>query len=161
MPFFSYKAELKKPFKSFFFLNILRCIRNDPLRVEQFRFLITKYIFVRLIIQKNFTAYCRDARQSLTISRSSFMTEIIFSPEENCADNRPLSGIEIANQVLLNNAVADGIDRNAMRYRVYSTPGGAGIPGVNLDISATGNASLIPPPQAPESLTPTGSMTCF
>ncbi|WP_213992599.1 Ig-like domain-containing protein [Sodalis sp. dw_96] len=60
-------------------------------------------------------------------------------------DNSPLADIGISGAVLQNNAQADGMSRNGMRYRVYHSNGGAPVPGTALAISVSGGAMLIPP----------------
>ncbi|XBS70127.1 Ig-like domain-containing protein [Acerihabitans sp. KWT182] len=57
----------------------------------------------------------------------------------------PLAGVAISVAVLQNNAPADGVSRNGLRYRVSSLPEGAPVPGAALDVSVTGGALLIPP----------------
>ncbi|TCL05849.1 Ig-like domain-containing protein [Sodalis ligni] len=58
-------------------------------------------------------------------------------------DNNPLADVGISGSVLQNNAPADGVSRNAMRYRVFQ--GGAAVPGIALAFTVDEEAMLIPP----------------
>ncbi|XBS70129.1 hypothetical protein ABK905_02180 [Acerihabitans sp. KWT182] len=61
-------------------------------------------------------------------------------------DDAPLADINLSGAVLINDAPADSVSRNAMRYRVYQTSSGTGVSGAALTLSVSGGATLIPPP---------------
>ncbi|TCL05850.1 Ig-like domain-containing protein [Sodalis ligni] len=89
------------------------------------------------------TVFFTDTRpETVLITCNYYQTQ---SRESVSFDNNPLADINLSGAVLQNNAPADGISRNAMRYRVYQAAGGAPVPRIALSFSASGGAGLIPP----------------
>ncbi|WP_413741853.1 Ig-like domain-containing protein [Sodalis sp. RH15] len=89
------------------------------------------------------TVFFTDTRaETVLITCNYYQTQ---SRESVSFDNNPLADINLSGAVLQNNAPADGISRNAMRYRVYQAAGSAPVPGIALAFSVGGGAMLIPP----------------
>ncbi len=89
------------------------------------------------------TVFFTDTRPETVLITCNFNQTQCW--ESASFESNPLADIGISGAVLQNNAQADGMSRNGMRYRVFQVVGGAPVPGAALALSVSGEAMLIPP----------------